>query len=134
MPADTGRPAGLQFERIAATLAALVIVGLAVFLLVRNEPLADPRLFFVLRVVVSFGAATLGATIPGFLDISWSGKGLGLRAGGALALFVLTFAYTPDLVTVPGESGARVEQSSSGPLSPPIANNTGQIVIRGGKQ
>src|SRR5258708_4081111 len=89
---------GPQFDRIAATLAALVVVGLAVFLLVRNQPIADPRLFFVLRVVLSFSAATLGATIPGFLDIRWSGSGLGLRAGGALALFVLTYVYTPDLV------------------------------------
>jgi hypothetical protein len=53
----------------------------------------------VLCVVVSFATATLGATIPGFLEIGWSGRGLAIRAGGALALFVLTFLYTPDLVT-----------------------------------
>jgi hypothetical protein len=90
---------GLQFDRVAATLAALVVVGLAVFLLVRNQPIADPKLFFVLRVVLSFSAATLGATIPGFLDIRWTGSGLALRAGGALALFVLTFVYTPDVLS-----------------------------------
>lgn len=138
MPADPGRPTGLQFDRVAATLAALVVVGLAVFLLVRNEPIADPKLFFVLRVVVSFSAATLGATIPGFLDIRWSGNGLAIRAAGALALFVLTFVYTPDLVTPdlvadPGRPGTQINQSSSGPLSPPIANNKGTITIQGGK-
>jgi hypothetical protein len=93
-----------QFDRIAATCAALVVVGLAVFLLVRNEEITDPRLFFVLRVVVSFATATLGATIPGFLEIGWSGRGLAIRAGGALALFVLTFLYTPDLVTKQGQT------------------------------
>src|ERR1700724_4502621 len=82
-----------QFDRIAATCAALVIVGLAVFLLIRNQPIADPRLFLVLRVVVSFRAATLGAPIPGFLELGWRGRGLAMRAGGALALFVLTFVY-----------------------------------------
>src|SRR3954462_3971714 len=81
----------LQFDRIAATCAALVIVGLAVFLLIRNEEITDPRLFFLLRVVLSFSTATLGATIPGLLEIGWSGRGLAIRAGGALALFVLTF-------------------------------------------
>ena len=96
---------GLQFDRIAATCAALVVVGLAVFLLIRNQPIADPRLFFVLRVVLSFSAATLGATIPGFLNVGWSGGGLVVRAGGALALFVLTFLYTPDLVTKQGQGG-----------------------------
>ena len=94
-----------QFDRVAATCAALVVVGLAVFLLVRNEEIADPRLFFVLRVVMSFATATLGATIPGFLEIGWSGRGLAIRAGGALALFVLTFLYTPDLVTKQGQGG-----------------------------
>jgi hypothetical protein len=94
-----------QFDRIAATCAALVVVGLAVFLLVRNQEIADQRLFFVLRVVVSFATATLGATIPGFLEIGWSGRGLAIRAGGALALFVLTFLYTPDLVTKQGQGG-----------------------------
>jgi hypothetical protein len=95
----------LHFDRIAATCAALVVIGLAVFLLVRNEEIADPRLFFVLRVVLSFSTATLGATIPGFLEIGWSGRGLAIRAGGALALFVLTFLYTPDLVTRQGQGG-----------------------------
>src|SRR3981189_2594029 len=94
-----------QFDRVAATCAALVVVGLAVFLLVRNEEIADPRLFFVLRVVLSFSTATLGATIPGYLEIGWSGRGLAIRAGGAFALFVLTFLYTPDLVTKQGQGG-----------------------------
>jgi hypothetical protein len=101
----TTNQASPQFDRVAATCAALVVVGLAVFLLVRNQEIADPRLFFVLRVVVSFATATLGATIPGFLEIGWSGRGLAIRAGGALALFVLTFLYTPDLATKQGPGG-----------------------------
>jgi hypothetical protein len=95
----------LPFDRVAATFAALVIIALAVFLLIRNQPFADPKLFFVLRVVLSFSAATLGATIPGFLNVEWSGGGLAVRAGGALALFVLTFIYTPDLVTNQDQGG-----------------------------
>lgn len=96
---------GLQFDRIAATCAALVVVGLAVFLLIRNEAIADPQLFFVLRVVLSFSTAVLGATIPGFLEVGWKSSGLAIRAGGALALFVLTYLYTPDLVTKQGHGG-----------------------------
>jgi hypothetical protein len=124
----TSRPA---FDRIAATLAALVIVGLMVFLLIRNEPIADPRLFFGMRLVLSFSAATLGASIPGFLNVDWSGGGLAVRAGGALALFVLTFVFTPDLVTDQGRSGVQINQHSEGPLSPPIIGNTGSITTKG---
>src|SRR5271166_3233362 len=120
MPSDAARLSGPQFDRIAATLAALVVVGLAVFLLVRNQPIADPKLFFVLRVVLSFSAATLGATIPGFLDIRWSGSGLAIRAGGALALFVLTFVYTPDVLT---EQGGKPQTTIIAPNSQVTINN-----------
>jgi hypothetical protein len=131
MPHTTKTQSTLPFDRIAATVAALVIVGLAVFLLIRNQPVPDPRLFFVLRVVVSFSAAVLGATIPGFLDLRWSGGGLVVRAGGALALFVLTFVYTPDLVKDRNSSGSQIIQHSEGPLSPPIVGNSGTIHIEG---
>src|SRR5215468_10216057 len=101
-----------QFDRIAATFAALGIVGLVVFLLIRNEEIADPRLFFALRLVLSFGTAVLGATIPGFLSVGWTAGGLTVRAGGALALFVLTYLYTPDLVT---QQGQREQTTISAP-------------------
>ena len=125
-------PPTLRFDRIAAICAALVIVGLAVFLLIRNQPISDPRLFLVLRVVVSFSAAALGATIPGFLELGWRGQGLAIRAGGALALFVLTFVYTPDLVTDRGKAGPQIRQESKGALSPNIVGNTGTVEIHGG--
>ncbi len=70
-----------QFERVAATCAALVIVGLIVFLLIRNQPIADARLFLALRVILSLGAAVLGATIPGFLEVGWSGPRTDARSG-----------------------------------------------------
>jgi hypothetical protein len=34
---------GFQFDRLAATVAALVVVGLAVYLLIRNEPISIAR-------------------------------------------------------------------------------------------
>ena len=43
---------GVQFDRVAAVCAALAVVGLAAFLLVRNEAIASPQLFFALRVVI----------------------------------------------------------------------------------
>jgi len=119
------------FDRIAATLGALVIIGLAVFLLIRNQPIADPRLFFVLRVVLSSSAATLGASIPGFLNVKWSGGGMVVRAGSALALFALTFVYTPDLVKDQRTPEVNIRQQSEGSLSPPIVGNTGTIHIEG---
>jgi hypothetical protein len=116
--------ANTRFDRIAAVCAALVIVGLVVFLLIRNEEIADPRLFFALRVVLSFGAAVLGATIPGFLAVGWSGSGLTVRAGGALALFVLTYLYTPDLVTKQGPGGQNTISAPGGVAADRIDRST----------
>jgi hypothetical protein len=134
MPHTTTSQSIHTLDRIAATVGALVIVGLAVFVLIRNQPFADPKLFFVLRVVLSLSAATLGASIPGFLKLRWSSGGLVVRASGALALFVLTFVYTPDLVKGQdaGPGLQMIHQKSTGPLSPPIIGNTGSIHIEGG--
>ena len=108
--------ANTQFDRVAAVCAALVILGLVVFLLIRNEEIADPRL--------SFGAAVLGATIPGFLAVGWSGSGLTVRAGGALALFVLTYLYTPDLVTKQGPGGQTTISAPGGVAADRIDRST----------
>ena len=121
----------MQFDRIAASCAALAIIGLVVFLLVMNQPIADPRLFFAFRVVLSLSAAVLGAAIPGFLEIGWTGRGLAIRAGGALALFLLTFLFTPDLaetsksaatsVSAPGGVAAQTITGSPITIHPPPA-------------
>lgn len=117
----------LPFDRVAAVVAALAILGLSAFLLVRNQAIADPALFFALRVLLSFGTAVLGATIPGFLNFKWSGSGLVVRAGGALALFALTYLYTPTLKV----AEPTVHQEAKGNLSPPIVDNKGTIIIGG---
>ena len=115
-------------------VSAVAIIALVLFLLVRNEPIADPRLFFALRLVLSFATAALAATIPGFLYVQWSGAGLAVRAGGALALFVLTYMHTPDLVMGHVHlEGATINQTSTGPGSPPVVVNSGTMDIRGGK-
>lgn len=113
-----------------ATLAALLIIALIAFLLIRNEPIADARLFFGLRLILSLSAAVLGATVPGFLDVTWSGGGLVVRAGGALALFVLTFLFTPNLVTGQQSGQTQIIQHSEGRLSPPSVGNHGTIIIQ----
>ena len=129
-PTRVKRAAGdadLHFDRIAAMVAGLVIIGLAVFLLVRNQPIGDPRLFFVLRVLVSFSAAVLGATIPGFLEVGWKGSGLAVRAGGALALFVITYVFTPNMLAPEPAQTVSIKASSGG-----MAAQTNNGVMNGG--
>jgi hypothetical protein len=86
-------------ERWGSTLAAAGCLGILSYLLVRGEPFADPTLAVIARTFMSLAAAIFGATIPGFLHIGWSGRGLFVRAGGALALFVLTYFATPGVAS-----------------------------------
>jgi hypothetical protein len=86
------------WERIIAAAASLYILGLITFLVVKNQPLNDNYVVMV-RTLLSLSVASLGATIPGFLHIGWDAKGTSVRAGGALALFLLTYTYTPRVLS-----------------------------------
>jgi hypothetical protein len=98
-------------------------MGALVFLLVgwvvvRNQPFADPNLVVLFRTVLSVAVATLGATIPGFLNLDWKGKGLAVRAGGALALLVLTFVWSPNVVKSPAKEKESVSQPQESTPTP----------------
>jgi len=79
----------------------MLLVG---FLVVRNQPFHDPNLVVLIRTVLSTAVAVLGATIPGFLHIDLAARGVAIRAGGALALFVLTFFFSPGVLPGGGEA------------------------------
>jgi internalin A len=86
------------WEKVLAYAAGSLVVGLVGYLAVRNEPFADPNIVVLLRTVLSLSVALFGATIPGMLRVDFSAKGLTIRALGALALFVITFLLTPQVL------------------------------------
>lgn len=86
------------WEKVVVYLTGAAFLGLVGYLLVRNEPIADPNLVVTLRTVLSMVVAVFGATIPGLLRVDFSAKGLTIRAIGALALFVITFLLTPSVL------------------------------------
>jgi hypothetical protein len=79
-------------------LATLLLVGLPAVLLVQNEPI-DRGLLFGVRLLTSFSAAVIGGALPGFINLSMTPTAFITRAGGALALFVLTFLYVPAVLS-----------------------------------
>jgi hypothetical protein len=103
------------WEKILSGIAAGIVLLLVCFLVIRNQPIADPNLVVALRIIMSLFAAVFGATIPGFLHISWRAGGFVLRASGAIALFVLTFFFTPHVIPTP---------------PPPPANNPTSLLLR----
>ena len=84
------------WERITVFAAAIIIVALVILLAWRNQALTDPNLVVMVRIVLSLAVAALGATIPGFLNVSLEGSGLAVRAGG-------------DVEDQPSHRGGRIE-------------------------
>jgi hypothetical protein len=67
---------------------------------------------FTFGVVLALAAAGVGAILPGSLGVEWTGVGglPAVRAGGALAMFAMVFAFQPKIeqaivrITPPKES------------------------------
>ncbi len=93
---DSYKPA--SWEKITFVIVSISIIITALFITIRNEPFADSNLVVIFRIMLSVAAAALGATIPGFLYVDLKSKGILIRAGGALALFVLTYLLTPSVI------------------------------------
>ncbi len=72
-----------------------VALGAVVWLAFRAETLSEQQ-FEILRIVLALAGGGVGAVIPGFLDVSMkAGAKLALRAGGALAVFVVLYFWSP---------------------------------------
>jgi len=79
----------LSFGFGAAFLAALLVLVILI-------PAPSPQQFEIFRIVIAVAVAGIAAAIPGFLELRLSrGTSLGLRAGGALAVFVIVYFYSP---------------------------------------
>jgi hypothetical protein len=65
----------------------IVLLVLAVFI-----PKPTPFQYTVFRIVLALAAAGVAAVIPGFLQAK---VGAFIRAGGALAVFIVVYFYSP---------------------------------------
>jgi hypothetical protein len=72
----------------AATVA--VLLSIAVLL-----PQPTDFQIFVFRIVLAIGVSAFACVIPGFLNLESRSRLLALRAGGALAVFVLVYLWNP---------------------------------------
>lgn len=101
MPDETTTPASYQphgWEKAIVYVAGLLFIGVISFLVIRNQTISDPNLVVMVRILLSLFTGAFGATIPGMLNVDLSGKGLLIRASGALALFVIAFFLTPKVL------------------------------------
>lgn len=102
---------GSLWERIVAAVCAFAVLGLVAYVVIRNERFADPNIVLLLRIFVSIASGIFGATIPGFLDVHWSGAGLAIRATGAFGFAIVTFFGSPYVIqTAPPPPTVTIDQ------------------------
>ena len=72
-----------------------IVIMITVVIMAVKIPQPTVFQFWVFRVLLSLGAADLGAIIPGFINIEWEIGEFFIRAGGAIALFLVVYLINP---------------------------------------
>lgn len=77
----------------------LLTVGLVLIFVTLIMALIIPKpsvfQFWVFRVIMALGGACIGAIIPGFIEFTSQINEIALRAGGAIALFLVIYLINP---------------------------------------
>lgn len=127
--------AGQQIGRLEIVLALVfgcVALAAALWLAFRSDSLTDQQ-FEILRIVLALAGGGGGAVVPGFLNLHLeAGSKLALRAGGALAVFVVLYFWSPaHWQTSPAGT---VNQQTGGTNSPAQNGSNNRVIINGGSQ
>jgi protein O-GlcNAc transferase len=109
------------WEKIAGFAFGVMFVA-ALLVLAIAFPQPTSFQYDVFRIVLAIACAGVAAVIPGFLAVSMDAKGLVIRAGGALAVFVLVYFFSP----------ARLVSSTSSPVSQSNITATDRSIAAGG--
>ncbi len=130
MRAQTGQQAAVgRFEMGLAFLFGCMALAAVLWLAFRGGNVSDQQ-FEILRIVLALAGGGVAAVIPGFLDLNVkAGTKLGLRAGGALAVFVVLYFWSPAHWTQPAPGP--VSQHTGG-IGSPAQNGTGNSVVMNG--
>jgi hypothetical protein len=78
------------WERIASVVFGVMFV-MAILVLAIAFPKPSSFQYEVFRIVLAIACGGVAAVIPGFLAVNMDAKGLMIRAGGALAVFLLVY-------------------------------------------
>ena len=114
---DTSKFARREWESVAVfafgVVFILLLLGLAIFF-----PVPTDFQYFVFRTVIALAAAGIAAPVPGLLNINIPG----ISAGGALAVLVLVFKFSPASLVAqapPSAPKGEVEKPTIAAPAPP---------------
>ncbi|HYO51707.1 hypothetical protein [Archangium sp.] len=74
----------------------LLLLGIAVAILILGPDRKVPQeAMLIFRVILALAGAGFAAVLPGFLEIEGTSTKFALRAGGALAAFLVLYFWNP---------------------------------------
>jgi hypothetical protein len=117
---------------LSVTLAFVFGVVFLATLLTLTVAIPNPteQQFQIFRIVIAIAAGGVAAVIPGLLDIRMdTGRRLVLRAGGALAVFVIVYFFSPArwVGETPVTHSVQLNRTE-GAQSPVISGNSGPVI------
>lgn len=120
-----------RLQTLLAFGFGVLFVG-AILVLATVFPTPTKTQYEVFRIVIALAGGGVGAVIPGLLDLQMNlglteQQKLAIRAGGALAVFVIIYFYSPAQAVV---SDATVRQTIESGCGVNTANNSGTISVK----
>lgn len=105
----------------AVFVTALLILSLFI-------PDPTPTQYATFKTILALAAAGVGGILAGTLHVTGTIQKWSIRAGGAIALFVIVYFFTP----TPPEEGDEIHQVINGDFGTQIDTNKGVINIGAG--
>lgn len=97
-----------RVEKIIGIVFAFLVFAMIAYTVIKDVNIDDNKMP-LLYTLISLMAGVVVATIPGFLNIDYSGKGMTMRAAGGAAAFVLVLSTMHEM----SNSGETEEQPNS---------------------
>ncbi len=94
-------PRPVDWEKIVAVAFGVLFVGTMLVIAIKF-PNPTPFQYTTFRIVLALACAGVASVIPGVLNVN---VGTWLRAGGALAVFVVVYFYSPASLVVAKGAG-----------------------------
>jgi hypothetical protein len=120
----------LRLQTLLAFVFGVLFVT-AILMLATLVPTPTKTQYEIFRIVIALAAGGVGAVIPGLLNLQMNlglteRQRLTIRAGGALAVFVIVYFYSPAQAVV---SDAAIQQTIKSGCGVNTANNSGTIAV-----
>lgn len=120
-----------RFQMLLAFVFGVLFVA-AILVLATVFPTPTKTQYEIFRIIISLAAGGVAAVIPGLLDLQMNlgitqQQKLAIKAGGALAVFVIVYFYSPAQAVV---TDPAIQQTINSGCGVNTANNSGTISIK----